>query len=42
MSAESAFEAVAATTGNEETMTTTAVAEPSDPHSAARPLSSPL
>ena len=39
MSAESAFEAVAATTGNEETMTTTAVAEPSDLHSAARPLS---
>ena len=39
MSAESAFEAVAATTGNEETMTTTAVAEPSDAHSAARPLS---
>ena len=42
MSAESAFEAVAATTGNEETMTTTAVAEPSDPHSAARPLSGVL
>ena len=39
MSAESAFEVVAATTGNEETMTTTAVAEPSDLHSAARPLS---
>ena len=39
MGAESAFEAVAATTGNEETMTTTAVAEPSDLHSAARPLS---
>ena len=42
MSAESAFEAVAATTGNEETMTTTAVAEPSDLHSAARPLSGVL
>ena len=42
MSAESAFEAVAATTGNEETMTTTAVAEPSDAHSAARPLSGVL
>ena len=42
MSAESAFEAVAATTGNEETMTTTAVAEPSDAHSAVRPLSGVL
>ena len=42
MSAESAFEVVAATTGNEETMTTTAVAEPSDAHSAVRPLSGVL
>lgn len=42
MGAESAFEAVAATTGNEETMTTAAVAEPSDVHSAARPLSGVL